>query len=158
MGIPRAHQGNLFKQEWWRPVVHFPDYEVSNLGRVRRARRSQSNNGSKYGKGYILSERYTGGKDRVNGDGGWKYACVDLYCEGKRTKMRVHRMVARAFIGRSPLGRDQVDHINGDRTVNAAWNLRWTSHLENIEYRDQRTNGEYSYEDVERAAIQDPAS
>lgn len=152
-------QLDLFSVEEWRPVVHFPNYEVSNLGRIRRATDSASGN---YKAGHILSSRMTSGRGEE-----YAYACVDLWRDGRRTKMRVHRVVARAFIGRSPFPGAHVDHINADREQNAAWNLRWCSNAENQAYRNGRTDkvpeaqsgneedDEY-YEAMERAALQDP--
>lgn len=138
-------QLDVFDQEWWLPVVHFPDYEVSNQGRVRRATDSISGN---FRKGYVLAIRMTSGRGEQ-----YSYACTDLYRHGKPTKMRVHRMVARAFIGPDPNGRRHVDHINGDRECNAAWNLRWCSNLENQQYRASGTYSDDDYEAIEREAM-----
>lgn len=45
--------------------------------------------------------------------------------------MRIHRLVALAFLGEPPDGKPQVNHIDGDKKHNAAINLEWVSALEN---------------------------
>lgn len=46
----------------------------------------------------------------------------------------VHRLVAEAWHP-NPANRTQVDHIDGDKGNNAAWNLRWCSPRENSIHR-----------------------
>ncbi len=49
---------------------------------------------------------------------------------GKAVRRFVHRLVAQTYI-REPLGRETVDHINGDTSDNRLVNLRWLSRSEN---------------------------
>lgn len=44
---------------------------------------------------------------------------------------RINRLVALCFIGEPPIGKEFVDHIDGDRTNNNIENLRWVSSKEN---------------------------
>ena len=47
----------------------------------------------------------------------------------------VHRLVCRAFHGKSPSTEHrEVDHIDGDPSNNRAENLRWVTHAENIRH------------------------
>ena len=52
--------------------------------------------------------------------------------EGPRKCKLVSRLVAEAFIPRSPDDGCFVDHINGDTMDNRADNLRWVTHIQNL--------------------------
>ena len=66
-------------------------------------------------------------KQRLNSDGYW---CVTVGVKSKRTVMRVHRIVALAFID-NPLNLPEVDHIDNDKTNNHVSNLQWISSKDN---------------------------
>ena len=71
---------------------------------------------------------------QVNGDGynviSDHYGCLSF---------RVCRIVADAWVpGRDPAGANEVDHVDGNRGNDAAENLEWTSHSENIRRSYQR--------------------
>lgn len=66
-------------------------------------------------------------KQRLNSDG---YYCVTVGVNGNRTVMRVHRIIALAFI-ENPLNLPEVDHIDNDRTNNHVSNLQWISSSDN---------------------------
>ena len=50
-----------------------------------------------------------------------------------RGAIPLHRLVAISFVP-SDVGKNDVDHINGNKTDNRAENLRWVSHSENMCY------------------------
>lgn len=52
---------------------------------------------------------------------------------GYGASRRVHRLVAEAFVP-NPDGLPEVNHIDGDKTNNAAANLEWVSHATNIRH------------------------
>lgn len=102
----------------WRPIPDWPAYEASSDGHIRRVRRSA---GAVAGR--VL-------RPLLNKKTGYVSVCL---CERSRSKrIDVHRLVALAFHGRSPSARHLVAHNDGDRTNNAADNLRWATQAENL--------------------------
>ena len=112
---------DLPSQEEWRDVEGFEgSYQVSSLGRARSLDRVNSRGWQIKGK--ILSTTPdTGGYPMFMANGGPR----------KRTPIRVHQAVARAFIGPRP-GKLDVRHANGVRSDNRIENLRYDSRSENI--------------------------
>ena len=87
------------------------DYSVSTEGEVRKDTTN-----------YILSQ--SSQQD---------YKFVGLIINGKQKRMRVHRMVALAFID-NPDNKPYVNHINGNRSDNNVENLEWVTPSENTQY------------------------
>lgn len=103
--------------EEWRPVVGWEGaYSVSSLGRVRR---DSAGRGARPGR--ILAAAASGGG----------YPAVALVRDGRQATKCVHRLVAAAFLGPRPPGRE-VDHVNGAKTDNRAANLRYVTRGENL--------------------------
>lgn len=99
------------KEEIWKDVEGFSRYKVSNIGRVWDTKTN---------------------KEVSQVDAGipvYKYVNMNRD-DGKRKLVRVHRLVALAFI---PLeeGYDIVDHIDRDKFNNHVSNLRWVNHSGN---------------------------
>lgn len=109
-------------QEIWRNVRGFEThYEVSIYGRVRsKTRVIKDCKSTRVLKSKVLSP----GVQSNNYLGVW------LYKDNNRISRLVHHLVAEAFIGTRPDNTD-VDHINGDRTDNSLFNLRYLSVLKN---------------------------
>jgi len=101
--------------ERWRAIEEYPDYEVSDHGRVKR---TTTRTCAKAGT--ILSTR-----GLRNG-----YPSVDLCREGAARSYSVHRLVAAAFFGLCPPGQE-VNHINGNKTDNRATNLEYLTSSKN---------------------------
>jgi hypothetical protein len=102
------------------PCADFPSYEVSGDGRVRSA-----SNWRGYGARELTVEPNEGG-----------YPSVRLTLEkGKRKRIAVHRLVARAFLGPCPERCSQVRHLDGDPTNNCWDNLAWGTAAENASDR-----------------------
>jgi len=57
------------------------------------------------------------------------YLEIDLYNGNKRKKVRVHRLIAEAFLP-NPSNKPTVDHADGNRQNNAIENLRWATYSE----------------------------
>lgn len=105
-------------QEEWRVIDEFPNYSVSNLGRIK-------NNITDY----IL----VGGYDK---DG---YRQVTLsYCK-KQYNRRVCRLVAKAFID-NPNNYDFVNHKDENRENDTVGNLEWCTVRYNNIYGDRLYN------------------
>lgn len=61
------------------------------------------------------------------------YMNVSLYKNGKQKQYKVHRLIAQAFIP-NPQNKEQVNHIDGNKTHNVVWNLEWCTCKENINH------------------------
>jgi hypothetical protein len=118
--------------EEWRPVPGWEEtYEVSDLGRVRsldRLIRCVDKVGverARECKGRVLSP----------GVGRKGYRAVKLQGAGmcKPKRMRVHRLVAMAFIPNEG-NRPHINHIDHDRQNNAFTNLEWCTPSENMQH------------------------
>lgn len=108
--------------EEWRDIVdeannHKGAYQISNFGRVRSF---------KQGKVKLL---------RIDTSAESGYVYVYLYSNGKRDSANslVHILVAKAFVP-NPDNKPQVNHIDGDKSNNCAWNLEWVTPSENIRH------------------------
>ena len=104
--------------EVWRDIAGYEGmYQVSDLGRVRSL---------KYGKVRVL-------KPNKNKYG---YLVVGLSKENKRKTVKVHRLVASAFIPNDDDSKTQINHRNEDKTENKVSNLEWCTAQYNLTYND----------------------
>lgn len=99
-------------------------YEVNELGQVRSVNRIVE---TKYGG----NRKYDGKELKLLMDKGG-YAMVRLCKNGVYKMMKVHRLVAGAFIP-NPDNLPQIHHINHDRKDNRAHNLKWVTSAEQID-------------------------
>lgn len=70
------------------------------------------------------------------------YPCRQI----KKKRIRVHEMIARAFLGEKPEGYS-VDHINGVKSDNRLENLRYVNHSQNLRGA-RKINGNSKYRGV----------
>jgi len=98
-------------------VVGWPEYQVSNLGRVKSLSRLVCGKLGKRKHAERILKPFTVGKSR-------EYMGVVLCDAGKIKRARVHILVAAAFIGNCPDGHD-VDHCDFNTKNNRADNLRY---------------------------------
>ncbi|GAH09311.1 unnamed protein product [marine sediment metagenome] len=97
-------------------IPNHPNYEVSNMGEVRRTTPAQGTY-----VGMVLK-----GKTERNG-----YNRCGLTSNGKTVYHSVHRLVLSAFKGESPL---QCNHKDGDKTNNNISNLEYCTGRENVQH------------------------
>lgn len=111
--------------EIWKDIEGYKGYyQVSNCGRVKSLQRFKS-----CGKGgFIQKERIM--KQSLTTTG---YKKVELSKDGKRKSMKVHRLVAMAFID-NPDNKPDVNHIDGNPLNNHLVNLEWCTESENINH------------------------
>ncbi|EEI1439631.1 HNH endonuclease [Salmonella enterica] len=104
--------------EAWKNISGFEGiYQISDAGNLRSLDRTVLNKGS--GCTYPIKGKPL--RPRYEADG---YLITDLWKAGKKTTVKIHRLVAAAFI---PGSAPEVDHINGRRDDNRAVNLRWAN-------------------------------
>ena len=109
-------------EEIWKDVIGYENkYEVSNLGRVRSCPRNTSGLGR---ADYLIMKQ---SKDK----GG--YMTIGLMMNGKKSRSRVHRLVASSFIP-NPEGKEFVNHIDGVKDNNILSNLEWSTPSENTRH------------------------
>lgn len=109
------------ENEIWKDVTGYEGlYQVSNMGRVRSTHRTILVNGRER----ILPSRVL----RPGVQRGYKI--VSLSSGGVEKSYLVHRLVAIAFLGPVPCGKE-VDHINENHGDNRVDNLRYLSRFEN---------------------------
>lgn len=102
----------MYENEVWKEIKNYPQYEVSNCGRVRSLKRKAP---------HIL-------KACMSSCG---YLCVTLSKEGKVKTFPIAKLVAEAFIP-NPDNLPEIDHINRNKTDNCIENLRWVSRAEQV--------------------------
>ena len=101
-------------KEEWKAISQFPNYEISNYGRVRRMWKNHTK----------LK------KTRLNKYG---YEIVHLSKDSINKHCPVHRLVAMAFIP-NPDNLPEVNHIDGNKENNCVDNLEWVSRSENMKH------------------------
>jgi hypothetical protein len=98
-----------YEDEEWANISGYPNYMISNFGRVFNVKHT----------------RFL--KPSLDKDG-YEYVC--LYKNGKQFNKWISRLVALHFIPLR-LGADQVNHDDGDKRYNYVENLEWCTQTEN---------------------------
>lgn len=97
----------------YKTVTSYPNYEVSNTGLIRNKRTGRVL------RPLILTKGYRG---------------VRLYESGNGKTLKIHRLVAHAFVSGYFEGA-QVNHLDGDKSNNNVENLEWCTGQENHKHK-----------------------
>lgn len=116
---------NNMQKEKWLPIPGYEEYEVSNMGRIKRL---SYNKRIGYGGMQPQKERILSPRLRKAG-----YLGVCLSKNGKIKSMLIHRIVAMVFIP-NPNKYPQVNHKDENPANNCADNLEWCSSKYNNNY------------------------
>lgn len=111
--------------EIWRPVADFPDYEVSNLGRVRSLKMRGGFGPRRRADSPRILKQYIDSYGRAK---------VGLRDNGRSSTKTVSVLVLEAFVGPRPGDSRFVvgSHLNGDPSDNRVENLIWETQKENL--------------------------
>lgn len=111
-------------KEEWRDIQGYPNYQVSNLGRVKSLERKVD-----FGVGYrTVSEKIL--KQYIQNNG---YVWVGLHKNNKQKRMLIHRLVAMAFLP-NPNNYKEVNHRDENPKNNNVDNLEWCTREYNENY------------------------
>ena len=91
--------------EEWKPVKDFPEYMISNQGRIAKILATQDFRG---------------------------YRVLNLTKDNQPFHKRIHRLVAEAFLPPGDESQTTIDHIDRDKSNNRVENLRWASQQEQM--------------------------
>lgn len=107
--------------EVWKPIQGLEGlYEISNLGRVKSL--NYRNHG--YSRVLVPKENNKG------------YLWVELWKDGKRHCLQIHRLVGMHFIPNNNPNRTVINHIDENPKNNIVTNLEWCTIAENnLAYR-----------------------
>jgi hypothetical protein len=113
-------------KEVWRTIEDFSNYQISSIGRVKSKARwvpMPNCNGKRFWPERIMKSR----KDK-NG-----YSIIHLSNNGKGKTLKIHRLIAQAFICNLE-NKPCVNHLDGNVKNNNVENLEWSTVLENTQH------------------------
>lgn len=112
--------------EIWKKIKDYPDYEVSNLGRVKSLKLCRER---------ILKPSF----------GNRGYLIISLSNKKKRYTKTVHQLVAIGFLNHNPCGMKLVvDHIDFNKQNNNINNLRIVNSRENSSHKKKQFTSKYT--------------
>lgn len=114
----------MFENEKWRIIEEFPNYSISNYGRVKNKNRHEARKVSINDRGFPI---------------------VVLFKQDSKTRYlrQINRLVADAFL-RPPLYDEDnaVWHIDGDLSNCSADNLKWETRAHVLEWNEMHRSKE----------------
>lgn len=110
-------------QEIWKEIKDYPNYQISNLGRVKTLKYYSNIHKKYYDRELVL-------KEKINSHG---YKFIGLGCgkRGNKKNFAIHRLVAEAFIP-NPNNLPEINHKDGNKRNNRAENLEWCTRSQNM--------------------------
>ena len=125
--------------EIWKQCETYPDYIISDHGRMRRLKSASNQPAGKFIKGSFCQR---GGHIKLK-----------LKVEGRDVNSFMHTEVLKAFVGPCPEDKTQCAHYDGDPSNNHVSNLRWATAAENtadkVRHGNHRKgNHKFSEEDI----------
>lgn len=119
------------EKEEWKDIPGYPDYQISNLGRVKSLTHTVYHSPSKkFPNGRFVTYRERILKTTLENGG---YEFVVLYKNKVKRSFRIHRLVAKLFIP-NPNNFEQVNHKDENKINNKVSNLEWCTAKYNINY------------------------
>lgn len=123
------------KDEEWKIIPNFSNYEVSKTGQVRSKFRHSK---TKDRNDYTLSPY-------INNSGYWRVKIKDD--NGDYKQMLVHRLVLLSFTGECPNGMETL-HKDDDKSNNYLGNLEWGTKKENGKLGEKNPQSKLIPEDI----------
>lgn len=111
--------------EIWKPIEGFPDYEISNMGRIKSLERYVK---YKDGRNRLIAEKLL----KYGNSKGYRIA--NLFYGKKHFYKAIHILVLIHFIGPKPTPIHQGNHEDSDILNNWWTNLNWMTPKENTNH------------------------
>lgn len=125
--------------EEWKdiPGMFSGFYQASNNGKIRSLDRivRQRNNREQCKKGKVLSPAIS----RLG------YCVCALSKNNKLNSYPVHRLIAFAWLGFPPIGKYEINHIDGNKQNNNISNLEWSNRTDNLNHAIKMGLMRYNY-------------
>lgn len=107
-------------KETWKAIKGYEDrVEVSNTGKIRSIRTNHGKYQQKELKSFFSTT--------------CQYPMVQITKNNVTRKYLIHRLVAEAFVD-NPHSKKEVNHIDGNKLNNNAYNLEWVTRSENMKH------------------------
>ena len=124
LGVSAKYITPDLEGETWKTIENFPDYLISNKGRIKSKNRNN-----------LISTRVHAGY----------YDCRIKDQDGNKKSPRIHRLVAEEHVDNpNPEKYTVVNHIDGDKLNNIADNLEWCTVAENNQHALENIVFDYS--------------
>lgn len=119
------------QNETWKEIENSDYYAISDKGRIKRLEHSVW---SSWNNSYSTFKEKLLTPNNNNTKGYYRQAVK--YIDGTIVIESIHRLVARMFIENdNPMVKNQINHIDGNKSNNCVENLEWCSQSENMRHR-----------------------